>query len=98
VLVLQPVYFSEVVTYIEDMRRGYNSKGAMQTYLSQGGFLPQEIVYEMGERGKQGGFLSSLNLPDVTVKPHRDMILLIGGTALILAAGAVGTAYVIKNR
>jgi len=84
------------------MRRVYNSKRAVNTYLSQGGFLPKEIVYEVGERGKKqsflGGLLETVNLPDVTIKPHRDMILLIGGVALTLSLGAIGTAYILKRK
>ncbi len=90
-----------VVIYTVDMLR-YNTKKAVNAYLSEcttlgQGILPEEIIYEIGGPRRQG-LLSRLNLPDVTIKPHRDMILLIGGTAAILAAGAVGTAYILKRK
>jgi len=84
------------------MPRIYNSKNAVAAYLSECTSLSEEIVYEIGERNKPtsflGGLLQSVELPDVTIKPHKDMIYLIGGTVLALSATALGVAYIIKNR
>lgn len=103
-LVLLPVYSLVVVTYIEGMY--HNSKRAVSAYLSEctvlgEGILPEEVIYEVGGPKKQGflsGLLETIDLPDVTIKPHRDMTYLIGGTALILSLGAIGTAYILKQK
>jgi len=70
--------------------------------LNKPAFLSQDIVYEVGNPRKRtgflGGLLKSVQLPDVTIKPHPNMIYLILGTVTILAAGAVGTALIIKSK
>ena len=89
----------EVTDYIKDMEA--KTKGALSQYLSEGGLLPGEVVYEVGGPKKKGflsGLLETVDLPDVTIKPHRDMIYLIGGVALTLSLGAIATAYIIKNK
>ena len=88
-----------VIVYINTMQR--EIKSALSQYLSEGGLLPGEVVYEVGGPKKQGflsGLLETVNLPDVTIKPHKNMIYLIGGVALTLSLGAIATAYIIKNK
>jgi len=74
----------------------------MGVYLSEcttlgEGIFSRDIVYEVGGPSS-GGLLSKLNLPDVTIKPHRDLVNLSLGVAGILALGAVATAVIIKNK
>lgn len=94
------------VIYIGDMRRKYNTPGALKAYLNQCTVLgecglSEEIIYEVGGPQKKGflaGLLETVNLPDVTIKPHPQMTQLILGTAGILALGAIGAVYINKNR
>lgn len=71
------------------------------TLMTRAPYLSEDIVYEVGEFGKKQGFLSgileSINLPDVQIKPHKDMTILLLATAAILAVGAMGTAYISRN-
>lgn len=64
--------------------------------------LSEDIVYEVGEFGKKQSFLSGIlegvNLPDVQIKPHRDMTTLLLATASILSIGAMGTAYIYRTK
>jgi len=63
--------------------------------------MPREVDYEIGElgtgRGLFGGLLKKVQLPDVKLKPHRDLTYLLLGTAGVLVVGAVLTAREINK-
>jgi len=90
----------EAGTYTDVMQ--HNQQRLIGTYLSECSTLSErEIVYEVGGPEKTGflqGLLKKVDLPDITVKPHKDLINLSLGVAAILAAGAIGAVYIYKQR